>query len=369
MTTQTVKQPVIVGVACTLAALASDSADADPVTTPNTFTSGSPAVAAEVNANFLAFETAVNDNDARIEALRAENDEFAKTNDDLLQRVQELEAFIVELRAVISLQDDNQGNPAVVFSGVNVHINNGQGATESINGLGNLIVGYDEPTQSTVAVCSDGQFESEADCIANNESFLAIHKSGSHNVIVGQEHNYSRSAALIAGMQNTVNADNSSVTGGQANLASGPRSSISAGQQNTASGVLSSVSGGQVNRASGNASSISGGSANTASGPDSSVSGGGNNTASGNQSSVSGGASNGANGDQSSVSGGFSNGASGRRSSVSGGELNGAIGAESSIGGGSRNRSNADSSSVSGGRRRETNDEFDWVAGSLREDE
>ena len=309
MATRTINRTVIVVVACTFAALASDSADADPVTTPNMFTSGSPAVAAEVNANFLAFEAAVNDNDARIQSLQAENEEFAKTNDDLLLRVQELEAFIVELRAVMSLQDDNQGNPAVVFSGVNVQINNGQGATESINGLGNLIVGYDEPTQITDAVCSDGQFESEADCLANNETFSAIHKSGSHNVIVGQEHNYSRSGALIAGFQNTVNADNSSVTGGLGNRASGNRSSVSGGSFNTASGSSSSVSGG------------------------------------------------------------LSNQASGSTSTVSGGRLNAAIGSESSISGGSRNRSNADQSSVSGGRRRETNDEFDWVAGSLTEDE
>ena len=339
MATRTINRTVIVLVACTFAALASDSADADPVTTPNMFTSGSPAVAAEVNANFLAFEAAVNDNDARIQSLQAENEEFAKTNDDLLLRVQELEAFIVELRAVMSLQDDNQGNPAVVFSGVNVQINNGQGATESINGLGNLIVGYDEPTQITDAVCSDGQFESEADCLANNETFSAIHKSGSHNVIVGQEHNYSRSGALIAGFQNTVNADNSSVTGGLGNRASGNRSSVSGGFFNAASGPESSISGGAQGNASGDRSSVSGGSFNTASGS------------------------------SSSVSGGLSNQASGSTSTVSGGRLNAAIGSESSISGGSRNRSNADQSSVSGGRRRETNDEFDWVAGSLTEDE
>ena len=343
MATRTINRTVIVLVACTFAALASDSADADPVTTPNMFTSGSPAVAAEVNANFLAFEAAVNDNDARIQSLQAENEEFAKTNDDLLLRVQELEAFIVELRAVMSLQDDNQGNPAVVFSGVNVQINNGQGATESINGLGNLIVGYDEPTQITDAVCSDGQFESEADCLANNETFSAIHKSGSHNVIVGQEHNYSRSGALIAGFQNTVNADNSSVTGGLGNRASGNRSSVSGGERNIASGSTS--------------------------GPESSISGGAQGNASGDRSSVSGGSFNTASGSSSSVSGGLSNQASGSTSTVSGGRLNAAIGSESSISGGSRNRSNADQSSVSGGRRRETNDEFDWVAGSLTEDE
>ncbi|MHC4958526.1 MAG: hypothetical protein ACYTGN_09125 [Planctomycetota bacterium] len=42
---------------------------AGPVTIPHTFSSGTAAVAAEVNANFSAVRTAVNDNDGRIAAL------------------------------------------------------------------------------------------------------------------------------------------------------------------------------------------------------------------------------------------------------------------------------------------------------------
>ncbi|VAW94300.1 hypothetical protein MNBD_GAMMA23-2235 [hydrothermal vent metagenome] len=47
----------------------STAAFAASVTIPNTFTAGSPAVAADVNANFSAVKTAVDDNDARISAL------------------------------------------------------------------------------------------------------------------------------------------------------------------------------------------------------------------------------------------------------------------------------------------------------------
>ena len=323
MTTQSYLQAVAGFAACSLVALAPTSAAADPVTTPNTFTSGSPAVAAEVNANFLAFEMAVNDNNARIEALRAENDEFAKTNGDLLLRVQELEAFIVELRAVLSLQDDNQGNPAVVFSGVNVQINNGEGATDSINGLGNLIIGYDEPTQFQSGVCSLGQFESEADCLANNEVFSNIHKSGSHNLIIGAQHNYSRAGGLVAGLRNTVNGDSASVLGGISNYASGTRSSVSGGSENRASGTHSSVSGGGRNIASALLSSVSGGRQNTA---------------------------------------------SGTVSSISGGQFNVATGVASSVTGGQDNVASGDGSSVSGGRSREASGNFEWVAGSLAED-
>jgi len=44
---------------------------ASSVTIPNTFTAGSTAVAADVNANFNALETAVDDNDARISTLES----------------------------------------------------------------------------------------------------------------------------------------------------------------------------------------------------------------------------------------------------------------------------------------------------------
>jgi len=47
------------------------SAYAAPLTIPNTFTANSPAVAADVNTNFAAAKTAVDDNDARIAALDA----------------------------------------------------------------------------------------------------------------------------------------------------------------------------------------------------------------------------------------------------------------------------------------------------------
>lgn len=51
------------------AILASIAANASELTTPNTFVSGTPALASEVNENFSAIETAVNDNNARINAL------------------------------------------------------------------------------------------------------------------------------------------------------------------------------------------------------------------------------------------------------------------------------------------------------------
>jgi len=61
-----------------------------------------------------------------------------------------------------------------VITGVNVRIRNGSGQTSTINGKGNLIVGYDEAN-------------------ADDE------KTGSHNLVVGPYHSYPSYAGLVTG--------------------------------------------------------------------------------------------------------------------------------------------------------------------------
>ena len=255
------------------------------------FTAGTPAVAGEVNGNFNAVKTAVDDNDARIAALEAK----------------------LASMTVTTLN----GQPTVQFSGVNVRIVNGQGATDSQNGRGNLIVGYDEPRDDTTFFCSIGTDLSDnpippstsptppAACTAAGGTWAVSHKSGSHYLVVGERNNYSQSSAIVTGRFNTSNGRFADVTGGQLN---------------TASAFGASVSGGIANTASGSAASVSGGGNNTARGPNSSVSGGGGNTASAFLASVSGGEGNTATGQSASVSGGGNNTASGNRASVSGGQ-------------------------------------------------
>lgn len=201
------------------------------------------------------------------------------------------------------------GHPALTFTGVNLHVRNGLGSTHGnsgngpeVNGLGNLIVGYDEAR----AVESD--------------------KSGSHNLIVGGQHNYPSYGGFVAGHHNSINGGTSSVSGGQNNTAHGGTSSVSGGFGNTAHGGYSSVSGGGSNIAVGQMSSVSGGEKNVAMGVRSSVSGGEYNYAIGNFSSVSGGSGNEAAGESSSISGGQVNTAEGDRSSVSGGLIRRASG-------------------------------------------
>ena len=224
----------------------------------------------------------------------------------------------------------------VYFAGFNVHVRSGVGATDAaVNGLGNLIVGYDE--------------EHGNDPFASDQI-----KTGSHNLVVGPLHTYTSYGGLVAGVDNRVIGPYSSVSGGHANVASGASSSVSGGYGNIASENYSSVSGGGLNNASGEYSSVSGGWNNTASNIWSSVSGGQHNTASGSKSSV---------------SGGDNNTASGTGSSVSGGQFNDASGPHSSVSGGSSNIADGHYSSVSGGFDRTAAGTNDWVAGTLFEDQ
>jgi hypothetical protein len=165
----------------------------------------------------------------------------------------------------------------VVITGANLRLVNGLGSTDCTaepdepipdcpNGLGNLIVGYNE-----------------------RRAFSENLRTGSHNVVVGQFHNFSRVGGLVVGDFNEIGGDFAVVSGGQRNTASGDRSAVSGGLFNPASGEQSSVSGGFINTASGFAAAVSGGSFNTARGAVSSVGGGQGNTASGDFAVVSGG--------------------------------------------------------------------------------
>jgi len=249
-----------------------------------------------------------------------------------------LQAAIATLQSQVStLRSDNTAlqdklqyvtvnGTDMYVTGANLHIRNESGATDGpVNGLGNLIVGYDA------------------------ERIIDSDKTGSHNLVVGDQHNYSRFGGLVAGFYNTISGDWASVSGGGANTASGPQSSVSGGNSNTASGDVASVSGGSGNIASGGVASVSGGAINTASATNASVSGGVDNTASGPRSSVSGGKSNTASGLEASVSGGVDNTAVGNVSSISGGDLNTASGDSSSVVGGRYNTASGDSSSAVGG--------------------
>jgi hypothetical protein len=124
------------------------------------------------------------------------------------------------------LQYIDGGPNEVVITGANLRIVNGLGDTQTTNGLGNLIVGYNESREIL----------GEPDV-----------RTGSHNLVVGSFHNFSSFGGTVIGFINEIGG------GG------GPFASVSGGANNTASGPLASVSGGTFNTASGNFASVSGG--------------------------------------------------------------------------------------------------------------
>jgi hypothetical protein len=190
------------------------------------------------------------------------------------------------------------------FSGINVQVVSGSGATDgAVNGLGNLIVGYNKNVSGNV-------------------------RTGSHNLIVGDDHEYTSYGGVVAGSNNKIIGASAVVSGGSGSTAAGNFSSVSGGFGNTANGAGSSISGGGGNTAY-DSSSILGGFSNTSNFDYSTISGGRANSTGALFSSVSGGLDNDASGEYSSVSGGHGNIASGHRSSISGG---GGVSSSSSLG-------------------------------------
>jgi hypothetical protein len=196
---------------------------------------------------------------------------------NLWQRISALERTLTHVTSVTG----EGGKPEVVITGANLRIVNGLRATATANGLGNLIVGYNEPR-------NDGDNT----------------RTGSHNMVVGLGHNFSRFGGLVVGRQNAISGAFASVSGGFDNMASSDSASVSGGIFNRASGPGASVSGGFDNMASGNAAVVSGGDGNTASGHTAAVSGGHGNTASGHTAAISGGEANTARGFSAAISGG-----------------------------------------------------------------
>jgi hypothetical protein len=233
--------------------------------------------------------------DARSDDRKREDYEGANHQlKSLLQRFLAIEQKLQHVTSEVSAE----GYPELVITGANLRIVNGTGGTETTNGTGNLIVGYNEPRE----------FEEDS-------------RTGSHNIVVGEWQNFSSFGGLVVGVMSEISAEWASVTGGIGNTASGFGASISGGVRNVASGGASSISGGLTNTAVGGTSSIGGGTENvTTNGAVGAwVAGGFRNTASNVAASASGGSDNEASGVFSTVSGGRNRTAAEEFSWVAGG--------------------------------------------------
>lgn len=279
----------------------------------------------------------------------------------LAARVAELEA---QVELLLSLAD-NAGildsfsksgsdiylnNVNLHLVGGNLHVVNGLEDTATANGLGNVIIGYNEDRDSThTSPIND--------------------RSGSHMLVVGARQNYNSYGGILSGSSNSAAAPFSSLIGGYYNETSGNYSSILGGVQNLTSGTASAMVGGQSNEATGFGSTATGGWENVSAGAKTSVNGGARNLASGPNSSVNGGFENSALGQMSSILGGHGNvttflaghpyAIKALFDTISGGTGNEASGGGTSILGGDFNSAAGPASTILGGQNQTTVSAFE----------
>ena len=120
------------------------------------------------------------------------------------EAVTALQAQVTELQLL--LQHFSRVGNDIAINGANLWITNGLGTTAVVNGLGNLIIGYNESRTPAPDV-----------------------RNGSHNLVVGDKQNYGSYGGMLAGYTNSVLAPYAAVSGGENNTASGLNSSVSGG--------------------------------------------------------------------------------------------------------------------------------------------
>jgi hypothetical protein len=225
--------------------------------------------------------------------------------------------------------DDGQGGLAktVRFSGVNLQVVNGLGATNGYpvdpgttrasltrtNGVGNLIVGYAEHGR-------------------------VFDRTGSHNVAGGAFCDWSSFGGAVLGTENAISAPWASVAGGRGGVASGTSATVVGGFSNVARGDGALAAGGQQNHALAGFSAVLGGTFNVA-------------DAAG-----------------ALAAGGLLNRASGQSAVALGGLRNAALGQTATTSGGADNVASGSSAAVGGGSQRGAPGLHDWAAGALFED-
>ncbi len=168
--------------------------------------------------------------------------------------ISDLNAIAVRLDKTFSEDTVYKSGNNIIFDSVNVQIVSGSGTTDgAVNGVGNLIVGYNE--------------ERAGGSGANI-------RTGSHNIVVGRDHNFYSYGGIVAGYSNSIQGIYSCVTGGRNNGAYGAYASVNGGAANNANGNTTGILGGSNNSANNDYATVGGGRMNEASGHWAHVSGG-----------------------------------------------------------------------------------------------
>jgi hypothetical protein len=119
--------------------------------------------------------------------------------------LQQLAARLAVVESKTQFMSADAKTQSTTFTGCNLYIQNGLGATNGepnhpddldspvVNGLGNLIIGYN------VGGHNNGDV-----------------RTGSHNLILGDQNNYSSFGGIVAGSSNAISAPYASVSGAKA---------------------------------------------------------------------------------------------------------------------------------------------------------
>lgn len=116
-------------------------------------------------------------------------------NDDRLEQMEQLLSCVTFDKA-----DQN-----FIIENCNLTVRNGTGETQSQNGSGNIIIGY------------------------NEDAFNNKDRGGSHNLVIGAEHQYSAYGGLVVGENHQINSPYASITGGRDNRVSASHATIGGG--------------------------------------------------------------------------------------------------------------------------------------------
>jgi len=141
------------------------------------------------------------------------------TNTQLAEARQELAALknnsVLMLDGVVTLTRDAAGNATMLISAANLQLVNGSGFTDSVNGLGNFVIGYN----------------------VNNEAF--VDRFGSHNLVVGDDQSYPNTQEIITknlhsdrGLTLTVTENMSTMIGGDQSESVASNRSLVVGRSN-----------------------------------------------------------------------------------------------------------------------------------------
>lgn len=168
--------------------------------------------------------------------------------------------------AYLAMDTSNPQRPTLRLTGANLQVVNFPTPGAGIAGVGNVIIGHDQPRLWGSEVCSKPQFANPTDCASGGGVWALEQKSGYHNLVIGERHRYSAHSGLVAGYRNDILGGSAAVVGGEENAAYGNGATVGGGQYNYATGSYSSVAGGYGNYANGYAAAAGGGNNRVASG-------------------------------------------------------------------------------------------------------